>query len=61
MFVIVSFEGLGKNVASLISAEAARLGESEEKLQAYLSSYSQDKALPLPSFSPKDILIVGKK
>ena len=34
MFVIVSFEGLGKNVASLISAEAARLGESEEKLQA---------------------------
>lgn len=34
MFVIVSVESLGKNVASLISAEAARLGESEEKVQA---------------------------
>lgn len=34
MFVIVSFEGLGKNVAQLISAEAARLGESEERVQA---------------------------
>lgn len=34
MFVIVSFEGLGKNVASLISVEAARLGEAEEKIHA---------------------------
>lgn len=35
MFIIVSLEGLGKNVAQLISAEAARLGESEERVAQF--------------------------
>ena len=52
---------LKNNLKILDMVEHGSSKPSEEKLQAYLSSYSQDKALPLPSFSPKDILIVGKK